>query len=135
MADVAAHYSKVSELTLFVVSGTVWAEDLVQAIETHYRAHPTSVAIWDLSLSDLSNLDMQALVRVSDAANRHSEHRKNPRTIIVVRLEQESYLIRLYKEISEVRGSPVSYELYYTLDEAYRALGVADPFAEQRDSA
>lgn len=135
MADVSARYSKSSELTLFLVSGDVAAEDLMAAIETHYGANPTSISVWDLTCSDLSDLDMQALVRVADCARRYSQQRSNPRTIFVVRLEQETFLIRLYKEISAMRGSPTSYEHCYTLAEAYRKLGIEDPFAEQRHSA
>ncbi len=135
MTEITAHYSKADELTLFLVSGVATAESLVAAVETHYGANPTSIAIWDLTRADLSSLTPQDLVRVSDAAGRYSQKRRNPRSLIVVRLEQESYLIKLYKEISAVRGSPVSYELHYTLSKAYGALGIADPFIEHRDSA
>ena len=135
MAEITAHYSKAEELTLFLVSGVATAESLIAAIETHYGANPTSVAIWDLTRSDLSTLTPQDLVRVSDAASRYSQKRRNPRSLIVIRLEQEFYLIKLYTEISAVRGSPVSYELHYTLGKAYSALGIADPFIEHKHSA
>ena len=135
MADITAHYCQASELTLFLVSGDLTADDLIAAIETHYGANPTSISVWDLTHADLSDLDMQALVRVSDCAREYSQQRRNPRTLFVVRLEQETYLIKLYKEISAMRGSPTSYEHCYTLADAYHRLDLADPFAERRDSA
>ena len=135
MADVTAHYSKTSELTLFLVSGRIAADDLIAAIETHYGNHPTSISIWDVSRADLSDLDMEALIRVSDCAKAHSQQRRNPHTIFVVRREQEIFLVKLYEEIAQMRGSPARYEHCPSLDDAYRALGLADPFAEQRDSA
>ncbi|NIA71745.1 hypothetical protein HBA54_24425 [Pelagibius litoralis] len=135
MAEITAHYSPASALTLFVAEGRILADDLVAAIETHYGANPTSITIWDLWKADLSELDMPALTRVSDCARNFSKNRENPRTVFVVKREQEKLLIKLYKKISEVRGSPTSYELYPSVATAYEGLGLADPFKEQRKRA
>ena len=135
MVEISARHSQDLELTLFTVNGQVSADDLIAAMKQHYGRHPTSIAIWDLSGSDLSRLDMAALVKVSDCAKRFARYRKEPRTLVVVNREQEQPLVRLYEEISGVRGSPISYGLHQSLAAAYGSLGLEDPFAEQRKSA
>ena len=89
----------------------------------------------DVSHADLSGLDTAALVEISEAAKRSATERPNPRNLVVVGHEQEALLVKLYQKIAEMRGSPIAYELHYSLAEAYRALGIADPFAEQKSSA
>ena len=128
MSKIEARYNLNLQLSVFSVSGSVTADDLIAAVAAHYGAKPTSNAVWDLTESDLSELDMAGLVRVSDAARQHSQGRRNPRTIVVVRSEQETYLVKLYEEISALRGSPVRYDLVSSLAEAYALLEVSDPF-------
>ena len=128
MAGFTAQYSKASDLTLFIGQGSLSAEDFVTAMETHYGKHPSSLAIWDLAKADLSNLDMPALIKISEGSKSTAKHRKNPRNLVVVAFEQEAYLVKLYEKISEVRGSPVSYQIYLSRAEAYDDLGIEDPF-------
>jgi len=123
MVKIDARYDEALELTVFDVSGRVRAEDLMGAVETHYGSNPTSNSIWDLTLCDLSNIDMNALIRISDTAKKFSAKRKNPRTIIVVAHEQEAYLVKLYGEIGEMRGSPIHYVLASSVKEAFGILG------------
>jgi len=130
MADIGARCSEEHDLTLFVARGRVAADELVAALERHLGAKPTNNVIWDLCDSDLSEVDTAGLTRVSDCARRLSEKRPNPRTIFVVRHDQEKFLLRLYEEISELRGSPIRYDLFRSRNKAYRALQLDDPFAE-----
>jgi len=123
MATIDASYDMALELTFFVVRGSVTAEDIVDAIETNYVAHPTSNSIWDLTGCDLSNFDMNGMIKVTDSAKEISAKRKNPRTIIVVAQEQEAYLMKLYGEIAEMRGSPIHYVLASSVKEAFGILG------------
>ena len=129
MAQITAHHSKDPDLTLFVVSGSVSAEDLIAAMEAHYGAEPSSIAVWDLWEADLSGLDMAALVKVSDVAKGYARNRRDPRTLFAVKREQEKPLVRLYEKISELRGSPISYEMFPSRAAAYQHLGLEDPFA------
>ncbi len=135
MAEITTHYARDVELTLFVVDGCVLADELIAAMETHYGHNPTSIAIWDLWEADLSELDMAALIRVSDRARSFAEMRRNPTTVFVVKREQEKPLVKLYKKISEFRGSPIHYDLQPTLTAAYESLNLTDPFTEQRAQA
>jgi ABC-type transporter Mla MlaB component len=128
MVRIDVRHDEALELTVFSVSGSVTAEDFVAAIEAHYGPKRTSNAIWDVTQSDLSNIDMSALILMSDSARKHSENHASPRTIIVVADEQEARLARLYGEISEMRGSPIHYVLATSLEEAYDKLDIADPF-------
>lgn len=128
MVRIDVRHDDALELTVFSVSGSVTAKDFVAAIEAHYGPKRTSNAIWDVSNSDLSNIDMSALIQMSDSARQHSENQVSPRTIIVVADEQEARLARLYSEISEMRGSPIHYVLAASLEEAYDKLDIEDPF-------
>ena len=135
MAGFSAEYSEAHDLTLFVGQGRLSAENFLSAMKTHYTAHPSSLAIWDVSQADLSDLDMAALMKISESARSTAKDRGDPRNLIVVAQEQEAFLIRLYQRVAEVQGSPIRYEIFYRLAEAYRALGIDDPFAEKRDTA
>jgi len=128
MVRIDARHDAALELTVFDVRGSVTAADFVAAIEAHYRPNRTRNAIWDVTGSDLSNIDMDALIRMSDSARQHSQNQASPRTIIVVADEQEARLARLYGEISEMRGSPIHYVLATSLQEAYEKLDIKDPF-------
>jgi 23S rRNA U2552 (ribose-2'-O)-methylase RlmE/FtsJ len=130
MVTIDARYDEALNLAVFTVRGSVTAEDLMNAIETNFGARPTNNVIWDLTRSDLSNLDVDALIRVSDCARKFSGQRINPRTINVVKDAQETYLIKLYGEISEMRGSPIRYILVASLEAAYEKLAGADPAQE-----
>jgi len=135
MVTIEASYYTQLELTFFVVRGSVTAEDIVVAIETHFEAHPTSNVIWDLSACDLSNFDMAGMIEVSDCAKKFSAKRPNPRTINVVADEQEGFLIKLYEEIAELRESPVNYVLASSVDEAFEMLGIENPFESGTSAA
>ncbi len=135
MAEITAHYAEGSALTLFVAEGRLCADDLIAAMKTHLGRNPTSIAIWDLWEADLSDLDVAALVRVSDCAKRLATHRRDPKTLFVLKRGQERLLVKLYGEISGMRGSPISYNFHSSLAEAYDGLGIEDPFAAQRKRA
>lgn len=135
MVTIDASYHTALELTFFVVRGSVAAEDLVDAIETRFTAHPTSNVIWNLTGCDLSNFDMDGMIKVSDCAKKFSEKRTNPRTINVVADAQESFLIKLYEEVAELRESPVHYVLASSVDEAFEMLGLENPFESGTSAA
>jgi hypothetical protein len=134
MATIDAHHDEGLELTLFLVRGRLSADDLVRATEIHYGGRPTSNAIWDLTLSDLSDLDIRGLMQVSEAAKTYGGKRGNPHTLIVVEERQAVVIARLYEQVAEIGGSPTRYDIVQSLDEAYARLGTADPF-EGRTSA
>jgi hypothetical protein len=128
MVRIDARYDDALELTVFSVSGRVTAADFIAAIEAHYGESKTCNALWDVTESNLFNIDVDALIAMSDSARKHSQHHANPRTIIVVSDEQEARLARLYCEISELRGSPIHYGLAASLEEAYGKLSIQNPF-------
>ena len=135
MAEITAYYAEGSALTLFVAEGRLSADDLIAAIEAQFGNHPTSIAIWDLWEADLSDLDVPALIQVSDCARKMAKNRHDPKTLFVLRRGQERLLVKLYGEISTMRGSPIRYQFHGSLAEAYEALGIEDPFASQMKSA
>ncbi len=134
MAKIDARCDLALDLTLFDVSGRVTAEDFVRAVKTSYGSNPTSNAIWDLTRCDLSNINMSALIKMSDIANEFAAKRKNPRTIFVVEQEQETFLIMLYGVVLEMRDTPIDYSLVSSLDEAYEKLTVGGSFESSTTS-
>lgn len=128
--NIRVHYSRENELTLFVGRGSLTADDFIAALENHFADRPTNNVVWDLCGSDLSNIDVDALNRMSDYAFRFAAKRRNPRTCFTVKQEQERYLMKLYSEISALRGSPVRYDCFGSLREAFEALAIENPFAE-----
>ena len=135
MATIDASYYTALESTFFVVRESVTAEDLVDAIENPFTAHPTSNVIWDLTGCDLSNFGMNGMIKLSDCAKKSSGKRSNPPTINVVADAQESFLIKLYEEIAELRKSPVRYVLVSSVDEAFEMLGIENPFESGTSAA
>ena len=135
MAEISAQYSRALALTLFTVSGSVTADDLIAAMEGHFPAHPSRISIWDLWHADLSGLDLAELVRISDCARRFAKDQDAPQTAFVVKRAQEKPLVKLYEQVDGVRGSPTRYRLHPSVAAAYEDLGLKDPFAAQRESA
>ncbi len=130
MAVIEAHHYPESDLLQFTAFGEIAAGDLVEALEVHLGTTPSDNVIWDLCRADLSAIDSDALTRVSDCARKLSVHRANPRTLFVVEQKQERFLLKLYSEISALRGSPVRYEYFHSLKKAYAALGLEGPLQE-----
>ena len=128
---IRVRYSKEHELTLFVGCGSLTADDFIGALESHFASNPTSYVVWDLCNSDLSSIDVAGLNRMADCALRFADKRRNPRTCFTVMQEQERFLLKLYGEISALRGSPVRYDCFGSLGEAFKALAINNPFVEE----
>ena len=111
--------------------GSLTADDFIDALEVAFADNPTNNVVWDLCGSDLSNIGVADLNRMSDCAIRFADKRRNPRTCFTVKQEQERYLLKLYGEIAALRGSPVRYDCFGSLREAFKALAIDNPFSEQ----
>ncbi|MEQ8667444.1 MAG: hypothetical protein RIC16_17120 [Rhodospirillales bacterium] len=114
-------------LSEFVVHGLPSADDFIRALRDHYREHPTPISIWDLTSASLGHLDPAGFSAMAAAANAFSEDRGgNPRTAVVISDDVESILGRLYRDVSSVNESTVTYQIFPTRDEAMAWLMASD---------
>lgn len=106
------------DLVRFTLYGPVTIEDFIRLGDAHFMEHATSRSIWDLREADLSGIvvtDMPVLTASSRSA---SQHRKNPKSALIVDDEGKRALLKLYSVVAEAGKSTIEYRIFPDLEEA-----------------
>lgn len=132
MSKVDTRHDPEAGVVLFIVRGRVTFEAMHEAGASHFMRHGTPDAVWDMRRADLSGLSVDVLKHVAAQAKDVAASRQNPRTAIVVEMEADMLLLRLYDALAERRQSPIVYEMFHDLESAWAWLGVDNPFPDWR---
>lgn len=118
MNSVETHVDRSQNLTIFMVPEAATAADYIKVIEEVYTSDPTSDFLWDFAASSLHLLDNQDFEEIAKTAIKYAHLRTNPRTAIVVHKSMEKAVMKLYSFISQMAGSPITYEIFETRETA-----------------
>ena len=119
-----------ADVVMFRMWGRVTADDIIRAIEDHFRDHRTRFAIWDFRRVDLNGIGAADLVRIAGRSRDASETREAPRTALVMRDEANFLLGRLYGAVAESALSPIEHRIFFHLPGAFEWLGIENPFRD-----
>jgi hypothetical protein len=107
------------DLTILEVVEKVSAEEILNCIQEFYDGSPTSNLIWDVSLSNLSDLSIEDVSAFHKKAYSNSFVRKGGMTVLVSSSATNALLLKFIKSLSDTEGdSPVSVILAASQNEA-----------------
>lgn len=109
------------ELTIFVGSGKVSIDDILEALRPFFEGQVTRDIIWDFSevqpdVGDLTG-QLRRLVKFSDRAR---ELRAEGKTALVSKMDLVYGLLRMYQAFAELRGLAHAVRVFRTTEEAHR---------------
>ena len=120
MGEIKIHLDVPRDLSVFEVLGTVTCDDFLAAIKNQYSKHPTANSLWEFINVDMSGISTKDFMKIADAAKAYSQKRGRAKTIIVADKAMEEIIMKLYSAIAEAIGSPITYKVVATKDEAYQ---------------
>ena len=124
MAEIRKTVDKARNLTTFTVSGKVAGEELMEAMTAFLTGEATLLSLWDCTDVDDIEISSEQIGAFVDDAKRLGEARRGGRTAWVVPTQFGYGLGRMATILSELRDVPFEAQVFRSLDEAKRWLGV-----------
>lgn len=85
-------------------------------------------AIWDLRFAVLSDMNYDSFKQIAEEVQATKQFRgPHPRTVFVIKKEQEQTLLKLYQEISTNLGTEVVYKTVSSVESAREWLSKEAP--------
>ena len=124
MGTIETKYDLSSDLTIITAKGRMQPADFREWTAAYYSGEATSLALWDLTNADLSEIRTEDLQ--SDAAHTKSvaDVRKGGKTAIVSGNSLEYGLSRMLTTFYEFEQVPFEVQVFESMEEAAKWLGV-----------
>ena len=106
------------DLTVHTCTGTITAEELLDAVKALYDEGPTPNHIWDMTGADVSGLAGTDLKQLAQFAKQYAPPRQGGRTAIVSETDHAFGLGRMYEAFSEFAGHQSQISVFRSLEEA-----------------
>ncbi len=106
------------KLTTITVKGSVSADQLIKILEDFYQGEFTLNLLWDLSLTDASELKKHELEEVISVAKKHAHLRRGGKTAIVASRQVDYGIGRMYEILAEIENHPL---LHYVSNDIQKA--------------
>lgn len=123
MASIDVRLETDLDLTVFTVHGDLLAEEIIHAIQTEYASTPTGNILWDLTDSTIEHITVDGFRRVATVARALRTSGSGAKTAYVGGEDLGYGLLRMYTALAEAAGIQVQYEVFRSLQEAYKWLG------------
>lgn len=126
MGTIETTYDLSRDLTLVKATGTMTADDFKEWTAAYYAGTVTSLALWDLTQADLSDIHTKDLL--NDAAHTKSvaDVRKGGKTAIVSGSSLEYGLSRMLSTFYEFEQMPFEVQVFENMNEAMKWIGFKD---------
>lgn len=111
-------------LTTFKAVGVMVATDFFDCLKSYYEAGPPPLALWDLSEAELSGLTSDEISSLAQYSSQLATTRAEGKTAIVLDSPFEYGLGRIFQTYVEMNKTPVEVQLFRSLDEARKWLGI-----------
>ncbi len=122
MIRVSKDYSQ--NFTMFIGTGDISVEEVVDSVVTFYTSEPTKMALWNLLEARGDTFTPEDIDSVVYVIRKHCGSRKDGKSVIVASSDYVYGMARMYKATSEVRKIHVEYHVTRSVDEGLRWLGV-----------
>lgn len=108
------------EYSLFTISGTPSAADLVSAIREHYTTRMFIKTIWDFSQASVLEVEIEKYAEIALAVKNASKNyqSENEKTALVFRSEHEEILGHAYHAVAASNELDIEYGIFDSIDEA-----------------
>jgi hypothetical protein len=126
MGAIKTEYDLTNDLTIITAVGRMKPADFQEWTATYYAGTVTSLALWDLTQADLSEIHTEDLL--NDAAHTKSvaDIRKGGKTAIVSGNSLEYGMSRMLEAFYDLESVPFEVQVFRTIDDAMKWLGVKD---------
>ena len=108
-----------ADMSVFVGTGTVGADDIMELMSDWYPRYPTAITLYDLRSASMSRLDATDLPRLAAHGLQFAEARGGARkTAIVVNPDTADRLIISAFQALQETMSPIRMQLFHDIQEA-----------------
>ena len=101
------------DLTIFIVSGKVSADDICTAIKEFYENGPvTRDVLWDVAGVELAEFRTEDIRRISQVPRQFLGMRRGGKTAIIAPTDLAFGLSRMYQSSSETAALPITVKVF-----------------------
>ncbi len=110
------HFDEKLNLTTYVCSDQVTAEDIEEQVRALYRGTPSLNALWDFTEADVSNLSPADISRVAQQVKSTSHSRAGGKTALVFSTTTLTAMGTLLESISEIEVPDAKIKIFNDLN-------------------
>jgi acyl CoA:acetate/3-ketoacid CoA transferase len=112
------HIESEKQLTIHTCSGTILKQEFMDAIKALYASEYTPHHLWNLTGSDLSQIEADDLQEIAEFAKQNTPTRIGGRTALVSDSIVGFGLARMFEVFAENVDLPVEISVFYSPEEA-----------------
>jgi hypothetical protein len=124
MGNIETQLDLANDLTIITADGKMSASDFQKWTASYYTGRVTSLAIWDLTRADLSDINSDDLREDAVRTKSLAGARKGGKTAIVSRKPLEFGLGRMLEAFYKIEDMPFDVQTFHSIDEAKDWLGI-----------
>ena len=118
MGKIETKYDLTKALTIIKAVGKMKADDFHEWTANYYTGKVTSLALWDLTEADLSEIQTEDLRHDAEHTKALAEVRKGGKTAIVSANSLEYGLSRMLETFYDMEEVPFEIQVFHTINEA-----------------
>jgi ferritin-like protein len=122
MGKIETKYDLTKALTIIKAVGKMKADDFHEWTANYYNGTVTSLALWDLTEADLSEIQTEDLRNDAEHTKALAERRKGGKTAIVSANSLEYGLSRMLETFYDMEEVPFETQVFHTINEAMKWL-------------
>ncbi len=112
------------DLSIALVKGLVWAEDIVRWQNEYYSGRVTTMVLMDFSEADLSKMSSNDFSLLAKALKENGRKRPEGKTALVMRKEVNYGIGRMFSSLSDIEDIVIQFDVFRDTVEARLWLGV-----------
>jgi len=121
-ANIETNLEEGSNLTSYIVQGTLLADQIIDAIHEFYSEKPTKYVLWNFSqalIAHISNSDIQEIVKI---VTKYADRNIVLKTALVFSEDGAFGLGRMFESLAEMEETPQHFATFRNADDAYKWL-------------
>lgn len=126
MGKIETKYDLTQDLTIIKAVGKMKADDFHEWTASYYTGTVTSLALWDLTEADLSEIQTEDLRNDAEHTKTLAEVRKGGKTAIVSANSLEYGLGRMLETFYDMEDVPFEIQVFHTINEAMEWFDLKD---------
>jgi len=111
-------------LTILTGSGSIEADEIIEAMNAMYADDPTKLVLWDLSEADISSISYEGVQRIAELAVEVGGMRTGAKTAIITAQQIAFGISRVYESLVDATVAPINILVCWTQKEALDFLGI-----------
>jgi hypothetical protein len=126
MGTIETTYDLPKDLTIATASGQMSARDFREWTANYYRGTVTKLVLWDILDADLSGLHADDIMHDAKQTKELANMRIGGKTAIVSSNSLEYGMSRMLEAFYDLESVPFEVQVFHTLGDAKRWLGVKE---------